>query len=315
MKKYYFFFVDDVIWALRDLSREKPKSLFDSPFFKMLKKAHDRYGVKTQLHLFYRTDFYYGMDEFTLSEVPDTYKKEFEEAADWLKFNFHSLQEFPDYPLVNSSYDDVYKLYTMIKNEIVRFAGEKSLAKSTVVHWGAVSYDGCRALADCGLTFLHSSMGKSSEYDGNASSLPYGHAGRLLQNRKPETKVFIRNTKDTAILNSVCGYNYIPEEMADKGSINSIATITDEKTGLKMKKFGDGVTLNLLSNEEIKEEIEKRKSYKLIGTATHEQYFYKDYFNYQSDYEQKLYTLGKTMQDAGFIPIFPEDILELEKGE
>ena len=120
MKKYYFFYIDDVIWALRDLSREKPKSLFDSPFFKMLKNAHDRYGVKTQLHLFYRTDFYYGMDEFTLSEVPDTYKKEFEEAADWLKFNFHSLQEFPDYPLVNSSYDDVYKLYNMIKNEIIR---------------------------------------------------------------------------------------------------------------------------------------------------------------------------------------------------
>ena len=33
-KKYYYFFIDDVIWALRDLSREKPVSVFDNPFFK-----------------------------------------------------------------------------------------------------------------------------------------------------------------------------------------------------------------------------------------------------------------------------------------
>ncbi len=108
MKKC-FFFIDDVIWCLRDIARQKPKSIFDHHFLKALKKAHDMYGLKVQLNLFYRLDFYYGMDEFTLKDMPDTYKKEWEENSDWLRFGFHSLQEFPDYPFVNADYDDVKK--------------------------------------------------------------------------------------------------------------------------------------------------------------------------------------------------------------
>ena len=40
MKKAYFY-IDDVIWSLRDLTQKRPKSLFDNPFFGMLKKAMD----------------------------------------------------------------------------------------------------------------------------------------------------------------------------------------------------------------------------------------------------------------------------------
>ena len=47
-------YVDDVIWCLRDLTRTKPKSVWDVPYFKMLKECHDRYGMKVQLNLFYR---------------------------------------------------------------------------------------------------------------------------------------------------------------------------------------------------------------------------------------------------------------------
>ena len=65
MKKAYFF-IDDVIWLFRDLTRQRPASMFDNFFLKELKKAHDLYGAKFQLNVFYRTDFYYGNDEFTL---------------------------------------------------------------------------------------------------------------------------------------------------------------------------------------------------------------------------------------------------------
>ena len=77
MKKAYFF-IDDVIWLFRDLTRQHPASMFDNFFLKELKKAHDLYGEKFQLNIFYRTDFFYGSDEFTLAEMPDTYKAEFE---------------------------------------------------------------------------------------------------------------------------------------------------------------------------------------------------------------------------------------------
>ena len=43
---------------------------------KILKELHEKYGLKVQLNLFYRTDFYYGNDEFTLAEMTDAYKKE-----------------------------------------------------------------------------------------------------------------------------------------------------------------------------------------------------------------------------------------------
>ena len=93
-KKCYFY-IDDVIWVFRDLTRLKPASLFDNPFMAMLKKAHDENGLKVQLNVFYRTDFYYGDDEFSLADMTDAYKAEWEAAADWLKLGFHSKQEFP----------------------------------------------------------------------------------------------------------------------------------------------------------------------------------------------------------------------------
>ncbi|MBQ2841165.1 MAG: hypothetical protein IJE70_07435 [Oscillospiraceae bacterium] len=61
MTKKVYFFIDDVIWALRDITREKPKSAFDQHFFKTLKECHDKYGAKVQLNLFYRTDFFTEM--------------------------------------------------------------------------------------------------------------------------------------------------------------------------------------------------------------------------------------------------------------
>ena len=91
-------FVDDCIWFLRDIARMKPKSIFDTPYLGGFKKIHDATGLKVQFNLFYRTDFFYGMDEFSLADMPDTYKAEFQANADWIKFGLHSLQEFPDYP-------------------------------------------------------------------------------------------------------------------------------------------------------------------------------------------------------------------------
>ena len=37
MKQAYFF-VDNVIWCLRDVAKDKPASIFENSYFKMLKK-------------------------------------------------------------------------------------------------------------------------------------------------------------------------------------------------------------------------------------------------------------------------------------
>ena len=62
MNKKAYFFIDDTIWAFRDIARQKPASIFDQPFLALMKEAHDKYGMKVQLNLFYKTDFFYGHD-------------------------------------------------------------------------------------------------------------------------------------------------------------------------------------------------------------------------------------------------------------
>ena len=62
MKKVQFF-IDDVIWLMRDLTRQRPERLFDNPFLAMLKRANEEYSVKIQLNLFYSTSDFYGDDK------------------------------------------------------------------------------------------------------------------------------------------------------------------------------------------------------------------------------------------------------------
>lgn len=308
--KYYFSFIDDAIWILRDLTRNRPESLFDNPFFKILKNAHDSYGLKTQINLFYRTDYSYGMDEFTLAQVTDAYKEEFEGASDWLKFGFHALQEFPDYPHVNVSYEDMHKLFNMIKDEVIRFAGEDSFSYAVVPHWVPVSYDGCRALYDCGAKLVAVTVGKRMPYNPAEDTLPYGHTARLLQNRKEDTMLFTRQTKDVAISNSICAYNHFEDaELEDNDKV--LGYVTDKKTGLNFKKLDDNFDLNLFTAAELKEELKRRSGDELICIGNHEQYFFKDYFAYQEEYEEKIYIMAKTMMDGGRECIFMEDLLAL----
>lgn len=300
------FFIDDVIWFLRDIARQKPKSVFDHPFMAGLKKAHDECGLKVQLNLFYRTDYFYGMDEFTLADVPDTYRSEWQDNADWVKFGFHALQEFPDYPFVNANYDDVKKLNGMISGEVARFAGPGMYATAVVPHWGPMSKDGCKALADCGMKVMWVSTGPRYAYDGDPASLPYGHSFRLLNNRKPETALYWRGTRNTAINSSISCYNHLPEDFTEltRGSYKSIY---DKDTGMSFKKFSNGPCLNLYPIDTIEPAFEKVLGKEVIIHGNHEQYFFKDYFAYQPDYTDRILVSARWMKRNGYSYVFIED--------
>jgi len=307
MKKCYFF-VDDVIWCLRDIARQKPKSVFDQHFLSYLKKAHDMYGVKVQLNLFYRTDFFYGMDEFTLADMPDTYKEEWQSNSDWLKFAFHSFQEFPDYPFVNADYDDVKKVIDLIRGEVTRFAGKECFANALLSHWLPISKDGCRAIKDSGIDLVCVSTGTKTEYTGDPNCLPYGHAQRFLNNRKKETGLFIRGNGDNSIDNSICAYNHLPDEVVEP-TLYNFAMIKDEETGLFFKKFDNGPTLNLTDLYKIEGIFSSYGDREYVGYGTHEQYSYPDYFAYQSDSAQRLLASAKALTEDGFEYFFIEEIL------
>ena len=303
------FFIDDAIWFLRDIARSRPKSLFDCDFLKGLKAAHDRHGLKLQINLFYRTDFFYGMDEFTLAEVPDAYKAEWQANKDWLRLGFHSLQEFPDYPWVNVDYADVKKLFGMIKGEIDRFAGEGVFTTALVPHWCPMSKDGCRALKDCGVTVMECSVGPRYRYDGRPERLPYGHAFRLLHNRKPETGFYWRDSRDAAIMSSICSYNHISSEQ-EAATANARAYVRDPDTGMAFKHlFNDAPVLNLVDVPTLRSDIGKLLGREYLVFSDHEQYFFKDYFAYQSDYMEKVMVMSEMMAGNGYRFVFVEDLV------
>ena len=304
MKKC-FMYIDDVVFVFRDIARQKPKSIYDHPFMAMLKKAHDEYGMKIQLNVFLRTDFFYGSDEFTLSDMPDTYKDEWTEASDWLKFGFHAKQEFPDYPYVNARYEDIILDFGYLKKETERFASIKNVALGIVPHWNTMSKDGCRALASMGVKVIHATSGVTHEYGGDPFTLPYGHSFRLIHNRQPETKCYSRGSRNKAIDSSLCGYNHFNVKKENSGSKHTKVTF-DKETGIRFKDFGNGPILNLYRLCELEETFGPLMNDEYVSVGNHEQYFYEDYFAYQPEYSEKLLTAARILSQNGYEFTFAE---------
>lgn len=300
------FFIDDTIWVLRDLTRMRPKSAFDTPLLKVLKEAHDRYGLKLQMNLFYRTDYFYGTDEFTLADVTDAYRSEFAAASDWLKFGLHALQEFPDYPFVNQEYRDLKFVADRTFGEIRRFAGEGSCAYAMEPHWSPINRDGCCALRDCGIRLLSTTHGRRYAYNGDPKSLPYGHALRLENNRKPDTALFRRGYKDLDA--SICCYNHLSWEQ-HKACVGKFKAVYDRSTRLCYRKFCNTIFLNQYKLAEIEPALREHIGTEHVVFADHEQYFYRDYFAYQPDYAEKIFTAADFLRGKGYGFVFIEDTI------
>ncbi len=304
MKKVQFF-IDDVLWVFRDLTREKPVSLFDNEYMAVLKKAHDEYGVKVQLNTFYRTSFWYGDDEFSLSEMTGAYKREWKENADWLKIGFHSKEEWPDYPYINADYSLVDSNFKLIKGEVVRFAGENSFAKSVVPHWAPISREGIQALYDNGIRVCYATYGERFEYD-EKTEFPYGHSFRLLHNRKKETGVYNKVTRDKAVAKALCAYNHVHEDEY-MSCMGKLKTVRDSETGMCYTTAAQAV-LNHIPLEILTDELSKFTGQEYLSIGNHEQYYYPDYYAYQPDYAEKIYEMGKFMKENGFEFIFAEEL-------
>ena len=303
-------YIDDVIWIFRDLTRQHPKSMFAHPFLGALKEAHERYGLKVQLNCFYRTDVFYGMDEFSLADMTDAYRDEWQKSKDWLRLGFHAYQEFPDYPFVNSSYDDVAKAFGRVFGEVKRFAGEGVFTYALVGHWLPFSKDGCRALKDNGVKLVACTDGPRYAYTGDRNLLPYGHAFRVECNRKPETALFRRTAYDAALLSSVCGYNHLVQDQVEK-TCGTFGYVYDRDVGIGFKRFRNGPMLNLCTPAKVRDEMAAVQGCELLAFADHEQYFYKDYFAYQPDYAEKILLAAKIAYDTGRDFIFLEETFEV----
>lgn len=75
--------IDDIGKSLRWLSYNKPNSIFDMRLYGQLKQWHDTYNARFSLYCFAM------LDDYLITEMPDTYADELGKSGDWLKFGFH----------------------------------------------------------------------------------------------------------------------------------------------------------------------------------------------------------------------------------
>ena len=151
-RKRYNFFIDDNIFFLTEIVREKHKSIFDSFYLDFLRSLHRKYGFKVTLNMFYENCHAYA-GGFNTSMLTDQYKSEFEDNADWLKLAFHAYGEFPDAPYSEAYPEKLPEHHKILEKEIKRYAGEKSWIEPVLMHWYGIADDNSRKfIADAGMT-------------------------------------------------------------------------------------------------------------------------------------------------------------------
>ena len=106
---------DDVQYCMMDLqtNADTYTSIFDNPFFAMLKDLHDTYGAVVSLYLFLTN----SMDG--ISGYPDKFAVDFADNADWLKFGLH--QGGSNY--ASTTAQTALTDYNTFTSNIVRIAG------------------------------------------------------------------------------------------------------------------------------------------------------------------------------------------------
>ena len=153
-ERFFCFTVDDNIRFFKEITERGYVSIFEQPYLAMYKRLNECFGLKVQLNLFYRCD------GFDLSMMSDAYKDEWQKNSDWLKLSFHSELENVC-PYESSGYDEVKSHCESVHREILRFAGESSLARTTTVHYCVTTTQGLCALKDCGVDGLLGLFGTS----------------------------------------------------------------------------------------------------------------------------------------------------------
>ena len=270
--KRYNFLIDDNSFFWTEIVKTKPLSLFDQFYLKFLKRMHDEYGTKFTLNLFFRNDH-----EFCeLSSMPDTYKGEFADNADWLKMSWHAYSEFPDRPYQNATAEKVASDYDLIKGEICRFAGEGSFIPPVAAHWSMIRPDGMEELVKRGVRVM------TSQFINPKTSLTEKQKAAHLCDIG-----FFQNLRECL---------YLEQEQI----LYSFAQQVIYLHGM--------LICNYWKPEDIVPKLNEVKAaslrHELLSLETHEQYTFPGYFNYLPDHTERMETAIRWATEEGYAPVF-----------
>lgn len=248
---------DDNIRFLKELTEGDYKSIFDHPYLAVYKKAHDLYGAKVHINLFYcfgdksRTRFSDGHEYFDLSMMTDRYKDEFIANSDWLKLAFHAKDEYPEKPYKFADREKIHNDCVAVCREICRFAGKECISNSTTLHWGEGNREVIRELRALGFTSL---TGYFKRNDNGEPSVSYYVDGDDLD--RLDKRDFWKDIDEDMIFGRI-------DRVLNIGTLESV--ISDVEKIINDAHRGGFVSLMI-----------------------HEQYFYDDYVNYRADFEQRV---------------------------
>ena len=268
----YRFSLDDNIWFLQNLTKNKDKyeSMFEDPYLALVKRIHDEYGSKFHVNIYYETPKNGG---FNLTEMTDKFKNEWRKNSDWLRLSFHANANEPDRPYAHASYEQMYFEAERVHKEILRFAGEEAFAKTvTTVHFGDCTVEAARALRDLGYRAF------VSTYDKTSSGI--------------DIRMYL-DSEQCEILREY-GFYYDKEEdifhFKYNGGIQHVSPDTIRE------RFSD--------------QERRIPKYLFKDICLHEQYFYEDYHAHQPNYYEKMSESAKWCRDNGYESIFMDDLFE-----
>ena len=260
---------DDNVRFLKELNEKNYASIFEHPYLAVYKKAHDLYGAKVHLNLFYSFDdkaracFSNEHSYFDLSMMTERYKDEFRANADWLKLTFHARSEFPEMPYKNTDSATILKDCIDVYREIIRFAGEECVSDSTTIHWGEVNREGVRALRAIGFRSLTGYFTK----DGNNNSIVSYYANEELVDHIKHRDFWVDTEEDMIFGRIDCVLNI--------GTLEHVkATVEDAASDPHRGGF--------------------------VSIMIHEQYFYPDYSGYCPDFEERILVPCKYLYEHGY---------------
>ena len=271
---------DDNIIFMYDITANKDvyKSIFENPYLAVYKKAHDLYGAKVHINLFYefddkaRQNFSADRPYFNLSMMTDKFKDEFIANSDWLKFSFHAKSEMPGCPYKFADAETISRDCIMTLREIERFAGKEVISDTTTVHWGEANIEGVKALRTLGYKAL------TGYFTAGEAKYPVAY--------------------------------YAPSELIDY--IYNRDFWKDTETDMLFGRI-DRV-INLSTKERclaaIRGAMESPTRGGFISIMIHEQYFYEDYIGYLFDFESRVLDACKLIAENGYVGRHISEMLE-----
>lgn len=260
----YRFSLDDNIWFLRDIARQRYRSLFENPYMALWQRLHRTYGTKVHCNL------YFQCEGFDLTQMPDSYRAQWQDNADWFRLTFHAWQNEPDRPYLKAGYEQVAHDVDAVTAEILRFAGPAVLDTFTTIHWGEATRAGCRAVRDRGTR---------------------GLVGYFVfaQNGEPAVSYYA----DRELTGYLAGHDYWKDLDEDLYFVRHDMVINSVPLAEIVPRL-DAVGADPHQAE-------------IMELMIHEQYFYPTYVAHLPDYAARCETAVRWVTERGYTPVFYGD--------